>query len=86
MKHITTNLAPATPTHPPATQAVQPAPCVAPAIPQPAAIPCTLWKMPTVHTPPHDQSVTPKPTSTAPAVPCHSTQNSKPPSQLIKEM
>ena len=33
-KHITTNVAPATPTHPPATQAVQPAPCVAPATPQ----------------------------------------------------
>ena len=39
-KHITTSVAPATPTHLPATQAVQPAPCVASATPQPAAIPC----------------------------------------------
>ena len=62
--HVTTNVAPATPTHPLATQAVQLAPCVAPATPQPAAtaptlaVPHTLQKTPTVHMPPHAQSVT----------------------------
>ena len=85
-EHIMTNVAPAIPTHPPATQAVQPALCVAPATPQPDAIPCTPWKTPTVHTPPHAQSVTLKPTGTAPAVPHHSAQSSKPPSWLIEEM
>ena len=87
-EHVTTNVAPATPTHPPATQVVQPAPCVAPApaTPQPAAIPHTPWKTTTVHTPPHAQSVTLKLTSAAPAVPCHSAQNSKPPFQLTEEM
>ena len=85
-KHITTNVAPTTPIHPPATQAVQPAPCVVPTTPQPAAIPHTLWKTPTVHTPPHAQSVTLKLTGTAPAVPCHSVWSSKPPSQPIEEM
>ena len=85
-KHVTTSVAPATPTHLPATQAVQPAPCVAPATPQPTAISCTQQKTPTVHMPPHAQSVTPKLTSTALAVPCHSAQNCKPPSWLIEEM
>ena len=85
-KHVTTSVAPATPTHLPATQAVQPAPCIAPATPQPAAIPHTLQKTPTVHMPYHAQSVTPRQTSTAPAVPCHSAWNSKPPSWLIEEM
>ena len=36
--------------------------------------------------PSHAQSVTPKWTSTTPAVPHHSAQNSKPPSWLIEEM
>ena len=85
-KHITTNVAPATPTHWPATQTVQPAPCVEPETPQSAAIPCTLWKTPTVHTPPHAQSVTLKLTGTALAVPHHSPWSHKPPSWLIEEM
>ena len=85
-KHFTTNVAPATSTHPPATQAAQPAPHVAPTTPQPAAtaptpaVPCTLWKTPAVHTPHHAQLVTLKPTSTAPTVPHHSIQSSKLPS------
>ena len=69
-KHVTTSVAPATPTHQPATQAVQLAPCVALATLQPATIPHTLQKTPTVHMPSHAQSVTPKLTGTAPAVPC----------------
>ena len=85
-KHVTTSVAPATPTHLPETQAVQPALCVAPTTPQPAAISNTLQKTPTVHMPSHAQSVTPKQTSTTPAVPHHSAQNSKPPSWLIEEM
>ena len=85
-KHITTSVAPATPTHLPATQAVQPVPCVAPATPQPATIPHALQKTTTVHMPPHAQWVTPKLTSTAPAVPHHSAWNCKPPSQLMEEM
>ena len=77
-KHITTNVAPATSTHPTATQAMQPAPHVAPATPQPAAtaptpaVPHMLQKTPAVHMPHHAQSVTLKLTSTAPTVPCHS--------------
>ena len=85
-KHVTTNVAPVTPTHPPATQAVQLAPCVAPATPQPAEIPSMPWKTPIVHMPPHAQSITPKLTGTAPAVPCHSAQSNKPPYWLIEEM
>ena len=85
-EHITASVALATPTHLPATQAVQPAPCAAPSTPQPVAIPHALQKTPTVHMPPHAQSVTPKLTGTAPAVPCHSAWNHKPPSQLIEEM
>ena len=71
---------------------MQPAPCVAPTTPQVAAtaptpaVPHMLHKTPAVHTPHHAQSVTLKLTGTALAVPCHSAQSSKPPSQLIEEM
>ena len=64
----------------------------APTTPQPAAtaptpaVPHTLWKTPAVHTPWDAQLVTLKLTGTAPAVPHHSDQSSKPPSWLIEEM
>ena len=91
-KHVTTNIAPATSTHLPTAQAVQPAPHVAPATPQPAetsptpTVPHMQQKTPAVHMPCHAQLGTPKLTGTAPIVPHHSAWSSKPPSQLIEEM